>query len=548
MEVIAKKVKVRTAHRGSAMKLLNCLKDRLSDEENPVEKFWLKESIQSMRLKIVLLKTLDDQIIELIASETTGGVEKRIKKEIKNGDSVRAELNNVVMRMEEVMSKFDRPLPIVQPNTTLATQVHSNMASGIPQQSKAKVRLPKLEVRKFNGRVQEWQEFWDAFESAIDQNESLTAVDKFAYLQSLVTEPARSTIVGFSLTAVNYMAAVNVLKKKYGKETAIQRAHVNDLLNLALVFSDKDTTCLMKLYDSCSVHFRGLKALGVQDKPAVSGLKVTPEANPTTTSPSSFHVGATDRVALQTARAVITGKSQPQRVRVLFDTGSHRSFVTARVAQLAWLPVTRQDWLTISTFGQRSKDMKLRDVIQVKVSPIAGESIINMEAYVVPEISSIPNTHVELVKSDYPNLRGPWFSDVSEGRDEMVIDVLDRADYLWHFQKGCTIRGNFDEPVAVETKLGWVLSGPMKGQDTCSDVHFTQVNFIASSVEEKESLEDVQRLWDLESLGIREITDQVHESFENTISFNGSRYSVCLPWKEGYPELPINYGILKRPF
>ena len=65
-----------------------------------------------------------------------------------------------------------------------------------------------------------------------------------------------------------------------------------------------------------------------------------------------------------------------------------------------------------------------------------GETIINMEAYVVPEISSIPNTHVELVKSDYPHLKGLWFSDVSMGRDEMVIDVLVGADYLWHFQKG----------------------------------------------------------------------------------------------------------------
>ena len=157
-----------------------------------------------------------------------------------------------------------------------------------------------------------------------------------------------------------------------------------------------------------------------------------------------------------------------------------------------------------------------------------------MEAYVVPEISSIPNTHVELVKSDYPHLKGLRFSDVSKGRDEMIIDLLVRANYLWHSQEGCTIRATFDEPVTVETKLGWVFSGPLKGQDKCADVQFTQVNFVASSVGEEERLEDVQRLWDLETLGIREITD--HESFENNISFNGSRYSVCLPWKEGnYP-------------
>ena len=104
----------------------------------------------------------------------------------------------------------------------------------------------------------------------------------------------------------------------------------------------------------------------------MSEFEVRPEANPTTTSPSSFHVGAGDRVALQTARAVITGESQPQRVGVLFDAGNHRSFVTARVSQLARLPVTRQHWLAISTFGQRSRNTKLRDVVQVKVGPIGG--------------------------------------------------------------------------------------------------------------------------------------------------------------------------------
>jgi len=48
-----------------------------------------------------------------------------------------------------------------------------------------------------------------------------------------------------------------------------------------------------------------------QDKSAVSEFEVRPEANPTTTSPSSFHVGVRDCVALQTACAVITREGQP---------------------------------------------------------------------------------------------------------------------------------------------------------------------------------------------------------------------------------------------
>ena len=64
---------------------------------------------------------------------------------------------------------------------------------------------------------------------------------------------------------MNYAPAVDVLKKKYGKEIAIKCAHVNDLLKLVPVFSDKDTTHLRKLDDSCSAHFRGLEALDMDE-------------------------------------------------------------------------------------------------------------------------------------------------------------------------------------------------------------------------------------------------------------------------------------------
>ena len=122
----------------------------------------------------------------------------------------------------------------------------------------------------------------------------------------------------------------------------------------------------------------------------------------------------------------------------------------------------------------------------------------------------------------------------------MVIDVLIGADYLWNFQKGCTLGGGPDEPVAVGTELGWVLSGPMKGP--CGeDFHTAQVNLIGSSREEQASLErDVHRLWDLETLGVKETEDVVHEAFVNSVSFNGTRYSVRLPWEEAHPEIPSN--------
>ena len=231
------------------------------------------------------------------------------------------------------------------------------------------------------------------------------------------------------------------------------------------------------------------------------------DANPSAISPSSLHVGAGGCVALQTARAVIQGEGEPYRVRVLFDAGSHHLFITSKAARRSQLPVIRQEWLGISTFGQRSEDRCLRDVVNIKVSPVGGHKVIQMEAYVIPEISSIQNGHIELVKGEYPHLKGLWFSDVCKGSDELEIDVLVGADYLWNFQKECTIRGKPDEPVAVETELGWVLSEPMKSQ-TSSDGQSTQVNLVTSVLGEKVESE-IHKLWDLQTLGIKSLEDEV---------------------------------------
>lgn len=46
-----------------------------------------------------------------------------------------------------------------------------------------------------------------------------------------------------------------------------------------------------------------------------------------------MHVGTGNSVALQTAQAQIVGKGT-SRVRVLYDSASHKSFVTSRIVKL----------------------------------------------------------------------------------------------------------------------------------------------------------------------------------------------------------------------
>ena len=52
---------------------------------------------------------------------------------------------------------------------------------------------------------------------------------------------------------------------------------------------------------------------------------------------------------------------------------------------------------------------------------------------------------------------------MSKREETLSIDTLIGSDYLWYFQDGETIQGEeAHDPVAIKTKLGWVLSGPLK--------------------------------------------------------------------------------------
>ena len=143
------------------------------------------------------------------------------------------------------------------------------------ESSTGRARLPKLKTKRFTGKVEEWQEFWDSFESAIHTNLKLSPVDKFSYLRGLLVGAVRTSIAGLALTSANYEAAIDILKPRFGRKIAIDRAHVNDLFKVPSVYHEKDTVGLRRLYDTVEVHHRGLQALGVNTS-TYEGIVVLP--------------------------------------------------------------------------------------------------------------------------------------------------------------------------------------------------------------------------------------------------------------------------------
>ena len=103
----------------------------------------------------------------------------------------------------------------------------SNSSSSVRRNTQ--VKLPKLQLKKFDGDHSKWTFFWDSFEASVHKNESLTAIDKFNYLNSLLERSAAEDISGLSLWASNYEEAIDILKARFGNKQQIINHHMEIL-------------------------------------------------------------------------------------------------------------------------------------------------------------------------------------------------------------------------------------------------------------------------------------------------------------------------------
>lgn len=153
------------------------------------------------------------------------------------------------------------------------------------------------------------------------------------------------------------------------------------------------------------------------------------------------------RSSITTAQSVVNGKKR-LKVRVLFNTGRQRSFITSRVVKFRAIEKSRHEWVVTSTFDLQVKEGGLKAVHKLELFPVCDGDGVEVEMYEVPNVSQ--------VKNDHAHLQDLWFSDVCKSEAVLEVNVLIGADYLWCFQRRRTIRGEKDEPVVVETCLGWV--------------------------------------------------------------------------------------------
>ena len=131
----------------------------------------------------------------------------------------------------------------------------------------------------------------------------------------------------------------------------------------------------------------------------------------------------------------------------------------------------------------------------------------------------------------------------------MEVDILVGCDYYWEFITGQTLRGD-NGPIAIQTTLGWVLSGPVHPVNQLASTMSlvtTHVLRIDSQPHGTKELDNtLQSFWRLESLGICAPEKSVYDDFASSVQFKEGRYEVALPWKDDHTPLPQNYELCKK--
>ncbi|XP_052762257.1 uncharacterized protein LOC128204895 [Mya arenaria] len=261
-------------------------------------------------------------------------------------------------------------------------------------------------------------------------------------------------------------------------------------------------------------------------------------------------------VLMQTASTEIINleSNEAVRVRLLFDSGSHRSYITESLAKTLHLNSCGEETIQIVTFGsERVKNVKTKNT-QVGVK-LKCSSELPITVNIVPFISGA--LHRKPIKSNTLEIVRERVA-IDELADELPtryesspIDVLIGNDYYLDFIQ--------NEKLSVQpglyllsSKLGWILSGRSDDVDEMEEhsmLIFNQGSSITYqsmfSVDTPVQKPDLEDFWNVESIGIIDKDTRnddmiALDKFKETVQFEDNRYHVCWPWKEDDYELPTN--------
>jgi hypothetical protein len=303
--------------------------------------------------------------------------------------------------------------------------------------------------------------------------------------------------------------------------------------------------------------------------PSQFSSSTTAYVSETTISPiSSTNVHTSSEVALlasgesvllATATVEVSSISGSHKItaRLLFDSGSQRSYITETLAKKLNLQSTSTVSLLLSTFGA-TKPKPINSVIVPLRIKLNDGIYFTLNANVTPFITS--GIHRELIdKSSIASLNRLVLADsLPTQADVIYTDLLIGSDYYNDF----VLSTKFEVSsglYCIDTTVGWIVQG--RHSVTQQNANLQSATFFTySTVDANTTLSltaaddclldkfDPSYLWSLETVGILDKSDDAGDEealqlFNKSICFKDGRYYVTWPWKSTDILLPVNYKL-----
>lgn len=252
--------KARRPVRASITKLLNDVTAELQKDEpsrNVLECSLLK--LEDVSLK---LGEFDQQVLDKLLDDDTE--EDVYEAEYADIDSYQDKVRDIRIMIKKVIS------PNTSRSGSPAPSTYSTAASETPSGNQTRnYKLPKIEIKKFDGQLKNWLGFWSQFKK-IHEDATLHDSDKFQYLvQSMVTGTrAQKLVESYPQSSDNYSKVIEALQSRFGDKVLLAEVYVRELLKFvnSSMHKKRDKDSLGALYDELESHLRALETLGVKSE------------------------------------------------------------------------------------------------------------------------------------------------------------------------------------------------------------------------------------------------------------------------------------------
>ncbi|XP_071176551.1 uncharacterized protein [Mytilus edulis] len=268
---------IRAGHRSAVSRLIKKFEDVQQEEDGTVDTEDLSNILDSLKRKQEILRKLDEDIVQELDD---GDIETEIVEADEYAFNLEGKIRQVIKFILVKTTSLNTHAESFTPRIETTQPIHTINSSYTEHQNNSNYRLsdfrpsfsstseynklPKLNLPTFDGDILQWQSFWDSFETAVHTNPTLSNVQKFNYLKSLLHDEALKSVTGFALTNANYEKAISLLQERYGQQHKITQRYMLELIDIT---SPRYTLFnLRHFYDNIEIYIRGLESLGQTDE------------------------------------------------------------------------------------------------------------------------------------------------------------------------------------------------------------------------------------------------------------------------------------------